>query len=468
LQWLLIIIFKKNQKKQQRSFLFQSKGGAMKIAIVGSGISGLSLSWFLKKKLPSNASIKIFEASSRSGGCLRSAYKQGFLLEYGPNSLRVRGESKILEDFLKKTGLENKMIVSSSAAKKRFIWFKEKLCLVEPSFKELLCSPLFKGVRLAWLKDMVAPRSTCDDESIHAFISRRFGRNVAERFFDPLVKGIWSGNIHELSMRSCFPLLASLEKEYRSLIRGAFSSRSKSPKKKSSIVSFQGGMETITKCLSKEASKELFLNTSIKGISNLENQVELKFSDSQETFDHVFLCLPPNKLEAIFDSGEQKIINNLKQFKLNSIKVVHVGFENKVLKESGFGHLVPSSENTPILGCIWSSRVFPGLQSKKQELLTFMVKSDYQGDVESLIDSSLNNQLQITQKPLFLESFDIQQAINQPIIGHSNVIQNLENSFKKFSPNIYLLGGAYYGVSLGDCINHSHKTACDFFDSLSL
>ena len=58
------------------------------------------------------------------------------------------------------------------------------------------------------------------DESIASFFGRRFSPDLARRLIDPLISGIYAGDIEKLSMRSVFPSLADLEAAHGSVLLG--------------------------------------------------------------------------------------------------------------------------------------------------------------------------------------------------------------------------------------------------------
>ena len=55
-----------------------------KIGIVGAGIAGLAAAHFLTNK---GHTVKVFEVSNRIGGSIHSLEKEGYTLEYGPNTV---------------------------------------------------------------------------------------------------------------------------------------------------------------------------------------------------------------------------------------------------------------------------------------------------------------------------------------------------------------------------------------------
>ena len=66
----------------------------------------------------------------------------------------------------------------------------------------------------------VPARHGREDESIGAFVSRRFGREAYEALVEPLMTGIYGGDGDLLSLQATFPQLRVLELEYGSLLRG--------------------------------------------------------------------------------------------------------------------------------------------------------------------------------------------------------------------------------------------------------
>ena len=242
--------------------------------IIGAGISGLALGWFLKKRFGDNQELTILEASERSGGWIRTHHEQGFLFEEGPRSCRSKGAGLVTLQLIEELGLCEEVISASPQAKKRYICMDGKLQSLPNSLFSFLRSPLMKGVLPALLKEWKIPPSDLEDESIGSFITRRLGKKIADTFMDPLVSGIYAGDIHQLSMRACFPDLHRLEKEHGSLIKGMFRKRKaedgQSPfvqkQRLSSIFSFRNGMETLVSALDARLKSHIQLSCAVKTI----------------------------------------------------------------------------------------------------------------------------------------------------------------------------------------------------------
>jgi len=92
-----------------------------KIAIIGAGISGLSLAWFLEKR--GFQHIHIFEQSSTIGGILQTNFLEESVIEKAAESVAVYPETII--ELLDAVGLSNEIIYPKTS--KFQIYVKGKL-----------------------------------------------------------------------------------------------------------------------------------------------------------------------------------------------------------------------------------------------------------------------------------------------------------------------------------------------------
>src|SRR4051812_15652247 len=86
------------------------------VAIIGAGISGLTLAYYFKK---AGVDFILLEASEKPGGYISTFKKDNYLFEIGPNSLLCDEESL---EFLKELDLENEIVFANQTNKKRFIF----------------------------------------------------------------------------------------------------------------------------------------------------------------------------------------------------------------------------------------------------------------------------------------------------------------------------------------------------------
>ncbi|XJZ29003.1 protoporphyrinogen oxidase [Bacillota bacterium Lsc_1132] len=232
------------------------------IVIIGGGITGLSTAYYLQKEIKEKRlpyQVKLFEASSRFGGVINTFKKDGFIVEKGPDSMLARKASAL--KLIKEVGLENQVV--TNAAGKSYIYARGKLHIMpEGSFMGIptqvtpfvfsgLFSPLGK---LRAAGDFILPKGKeKDDQSLGEFFRRRLGDEVVDNLIDPLLSGIYAGDIDRLSLMSLFPMFYQLEQTHRSLVLGLKktmptrprTAAKKQPAKKGIFISLSTGLETL-------------------------------------------------------------------------------------------------------------------------------------------------------------------------------------------------------------------------------
>src|SRR6185295_3820204 len=86
------------------------------VAVIGAGITGLTAAFYLqRKKIP----VTVYEAGSRAGGVIQSVRQDGYLAEFGPNTL-LETSPKIVQ-LIKDTRLESRRLYSDSRASARYL-----------------------------------------------------------------------------------------------------------------------------------------------------------------------------------------------------------------------------------------------------------------------------------------------------------------------------------------------------------
>lgn len=446
------------------------------IVILGAGISGLATGWYLKKYYGSNVKITVLEKSSRTGGWIQSNRMDGFLFEQGPRSCRTKGTGRKTLQLVEELGIQDLLIGASSSAKRRFIYLQQRLQSLPRHPLAFPFSPLMKGWFKALKQDWKAPKSDKNDESLYAFFSRRIGSEWCHRLLDPFVSGIYAGDMHRLSIKSCFPLLWRWEAQQGSLLKGALcqskrpssQSRFVSEWEKRSIFSFKNGMETLTLALAEHLADFIRLNSEVKSIQvNRTNACVTLMNGEEIEADHIVSALPAHILGSLLQPINRQAAKHLHSIPYASVMVVNIGYHKPVLKQQGFGYLVPSQEREDILGCVWDSSVFPQQNSRSQETrLTVMLGGVLHPQVESYTEaqgrdialSALRQHLGIDADPEIVHVKLSKMAIPQYEIGHHQHLKALQRQLRAF-PRLTLTGNAFFGVSVNDCIAQAQKLA---------
>lgn len=445
------------------------------VVILGAGISGLSLAWFLKQRHGDRMRITVLEKNMRAGGWIHTIEKEGFLFELGPHSCRSQGASATLR-LIESLELENQIIVPDASAQRRYLWANKKLNLLPHSALSLLFSSWIMDVAAAVWRDLRAPVSKEEDESIYEFSTRRFGDQLTHKLIDPLVTGIYAGDMHKLSVRSCFPQWYQWERQYGSVLRGMWSQRSS--KSTSALekdlkgvgsFSFKRGMETVTRSLENKLQGQIKYGSKATQLFFQPNSIILHTSDGKElTADHVFSTVPAQALADLMANHHTIVGGLLTSMDSVTVVVVNLGYRAAVLKQKGFGYLVPQSAGEQVLGAIWDSSLFPQQNHEENETrITLMLGGAHHPEHSGLSDENLlaisteamKAHLGIDRAPDVAHIHRARYAIPQYYEGHVRRVEHINEVIARDFPHLTCLGTAFGGVSINDCIAQAEKYA---------
>ena len=87
----------------------------MRVAIVGAGIAGGSLAWFLRERLGEQDRIDVYEASERVGGRLRAVSLNGTRFEAGGKHIHER--NRCIGSFVDRLGLDRQSVGHGDAGR---------------------------------------------------------------------------------------------------------------------------------------------------------------------------------------------------------------------------------------------------------------------------------------------------------------------------------------------------------------
>ena len=213
--------------------------GVSTIAVVGAGISGLTAAY----RLSATHDVVVFERETSAGGKIRSQNLDGYLFEWGPSGILSSDEE--LAELAGELGLSDALAAAPPAAKNRFIYWGGALHRLPAKPPQALTFSLLTPLaRLRALGELLVPKASNEgDESVFAFMQRRFGRQVAERIVSPAVLGVSGGDAATTSVDATFPRLRAMETEHGSILRGMM----KGSRKPASTGTFAGGLQLAQK-----------------------------------------------------------------------------------------------------------------------------------------------------------------------------------------------------------------------------
>ncbi len=453
----------------------------VQVLVVGAGISGLTCAYYLRK---SGIDVQIVEAADRPGGVIRSERRDGFLLELGPQSFN--GTPQILE-LCRDLGIANELVEAPPRAP-RFLLLDGQLKQAPLSPPAFFTSSLF-GVHTKWsvIRDVLGRTVPPDaDESVAAFIRRKFSSELLDKLVGPFVSGIYAGDPEKLSLSAAFPQLHEAERTAGSVIRGMIrAAKSKpGPKQRPTLQSFRDGNETLIKALATNLGPALRTETFVNEIhrrvagESPKYEVTLTANGSREEIlaDNLVLATPTHVASNLLRTIQLEITYNLAAIEYAPVAVVFLGYPKSSVGRSldGFGFLVPRSSGLRTLGSVWNSTLFAGRVPDGHALLTCFIggTTDPQAvtlspdELISLVHKEISPLLQIQNAPTFSNVALYPRALPQYNLGHSERLVSLHNQRAKL-PGIWLAGNYLRGPSIGACIEQSLAVAEEIRGSAS-
>lgn len=443
------------------------------VAIIGGGITGLTAAHSLKQL---GVPFVLLEASDRVGGVIRSIRRDGYLAEFGPNS--ILETSPVISNLIRNLGLESRRVYSNPEAEKRYVVRGGKPVEIPASPLGMLTTPLFSAqAKLRLLAEpFIKPAPADKEESIAEFVLRRLGSEFLDYAIDPLVAGIYAGNPKNLSVPQAFPKLHALEQRYHSLILGQVlgaRARKRSgevSKQSAKKLSFDNGLQVLIDELHARMADEIRLNSPVRRLSRKADDwlVELEHDEALHC-SSVLLALPSHKIAQIpIDNTPALDTAALVDVYYPPVASVVLGFRKADVAHplDGFGMLLPGKEEFRILGALFSSSLFPNRAPRGHVTITCYVGGARNpilplGRSEVLTEIVVRDLaaiLGVRGEPTFQQVTVYRQAIPQYNVGFGK-FRALMDEMEARAPGLFIAGHARDGVSLGDSILSGHKVA---------
>jgi len=423
------------------------------IIILGSGISGLTLGFYLQNK---NKDFLIFDSSKSFGGNISTKNKKGFICENGPNTVLINNES--VKDLISDLKIKNDVIYPNNNNNKRFLIKKGKLIKIPLSFGQFLKSNILSlSAKIRIFFEIFIKKSN-NSLSVYDFFRIRFGKEFHDVLIEPFLTGVYAGNTRKMSIKHVLKKIWEVEQNYGSVILGFIKKKSRNTSPKS--FNFKNGLGELTNTIQQKIKDKISFNSKITSISKIGNLYEITVNnDIKYRCSKLVTTIPAYALsKIIFD---KKLSKTLKKIYYCPIYVLHLGLEKQKIKKdiSGFGVLTKPSDNKSFLGIIFNSRIFPHVAPSDKDLITVMVGGTRQehllktdkdllfGKILKDVKKLISYEGQIIMKHDFLWD----KGIPQYGLDHDYIIKEIKN-FENKNKDLHIMGNYVNGISVSDCI----------------
>lgn len=443
----------------------------MRTIIIGGGISGLACAHRL---LQSGAEVLLLEESDRAGGVIGTIRQDGFQFEIGPQSFL---SNPTLLELISSLGLGGELRRADSRAP-RYVLLGGELRKVPLGPQDLLGTSLLSmGTKLRLLSEPWRRSQPPDgDESVAAFVRRKFGADLLENLVGPMVSGIHAGDPEKLSLRSAFPAVYEWESQHGSVLRGALKSRPPKGTPRPGLCSFREGMETLVRRLAESLGESLSLGTRVErvsrakanGHSGFDVHVIRRGRAESLNADALVIATPTSAAAEIAGEISATLRELLARIEYAPVAVVGCGYKREQVAQpvDGFGFLVPRKENLSVLGTVWPSSLFLGRAPEGMVSFASFVGGATNPQLMDLSDEQIADDaerevaqvLRISGPPVTRMMRRWTRALPQYNLGHGKIVAELEQELRRF-PGLFLAGNYLSGPSVGSCAEQAERTA---------
>ncbi|OLS36473.1 protoporphyrinogen oxidase [Bacillus sp. MRMR6] len=464
------------------------------VVIIGGGIAGLTSAYYLQKivqeqQLPME--IILVESSHRLGGKLQTVVRDGFTIERGPDSFLARKTSMIR--LAEEVGMGDQLVYNSTG--KSYVLVNDQLhpmpggsvMGVPTEIGPFITTDLFSfSGKMRAAADFILPKSPGGkDQSLGDFFRRRLGDEVVENLIEPLLSGIYAGDIDQLSLMSTFPQFYEVEQKHRSLILGMKKSTPSQPKKtenkgpsKGAFLTIKSGLQSFAEAIEAKLDPKIILKGHrVDKVTKLNHQYEIFLNNGEVLIADSVIAATPHKItQSMF--SDFSFFDPFKNIPSTSVATVALAFPKEAIKKDidGTGFVVSRNGDYSITACTWTHKKWEHSTPEGKVLLRCYVGRS--GD-ETIVDLSddriikivledLSKTMNITMEPEFSVVSRWKESMPQYTVGHKQRLETIKEHLEKDLPGVFLAGASYGGVGIPDCIDQGEaavKSVLTYFKS---
>jgi oxygen-dependent protoporphyrinogen oxidase len=322
--------------------------------------------------------------------------------------------------------------------------------------------------KLRMALEVAIPRGgSTEDESIAAFIGRRFGWEAVEYLAEPLLAGIHAGDADRLSMRALFPAFLEAERKTGSVIRGLRGVR-RPVSSRGAFVSLPGGMGELVETLASALpSDTVRLSAHVTDV-HWAGVYTIDSSFGPVRARALILAVPAYVAGGLLRGLDTALAGICEAIPYASTATVALGYRQEQVKHPlrGSGFVVPRRERRALLASTWVTSKWPGRAPEGCVLLRGFLGGGRdprrleRNDEElvALVQSELGSILNIEGPPLFTRVFRWSRQSPQYELGHLRRLADIEQRLA-CRPGLFLAGSGFRAIGIPDCIADGRDAA---------
>lgn len=337
-----------------------------RVGVVGAGITGLALTHHLVER---GADPVVFEARDEPGGAVRSRRIDGHVVEYGPQRVRL---TPSLEGLAEAVGADDALHTAESGLP-LYVYADGRLRRVPKSPHEAVTTDLLTWRAKARILLEPLTENDWDGETVGEYLTRKFGREVSERYFGLLYTSIYGSDPDEMLMR--YSLGSMLETHglddgsiLLSVAKRALQGRDTPP-----VTSFEGGLQTLPEAIYRTYADRVHLDAPVEAIRAAGDGYEVTADGATTTVDQVVVTASAPVAADVLADVAPTTAAALEELNYNPMSEV---FLRSDADADGLGYQVAYDADLQTRGVTWNHGMFADGLPAREGLYTVYLGSD--------------------------------------------------------------------------------------------
>ncbi|MDD2711204.1 MAG: protoporphyrinogen oxidase [Verrucomicrobiae bacterium] len=430
--------------------------------VVGGGISGLVAATALKAN---GRRVLLLEAGPRLGGMAWTYFNDMYACEAGPGLLCLANPAA--EEFLRNFGFLSTVNHVNRYASKRYVCQGGRAVEIPASLPGILKTGMISwGAKLALFKEYSAERSFDPDETVAAFVQRRFGAECLEQAVDPLLRSVFFGEPEKLCAQHAIPWLWRIQNESGGIVCSILKRGVRSFFERK-FINWTGGFSELVSGLDTTLKPDAQVGQPVESIRRIDGGYEVRTQGGAYQSARVVVATDAGTAGRLLSpllstAGDLQLISRA------SVAVVHLCFRRAAVKHDleGMGLFIGRSQGLRTQSVLFASSVRPGAAPAGHVLLSARVGGTRHADVlqmknealVKLVFQELMGPLQIHEGPVNYSVVRWPGSIPQYERDYDRV-ETVCETVEKECEGIHLLGNYRGGLWVDDCIGNAYLLA---------
>ncbi|MGY3338658.1 oxygen-dependent protoporphyrinogen oxidase [Streptomyces filamentosus] len=445
-----------------------------RVVVIGGGVGGLAAAWALRGR----AEVTVLEAADRIGGKLRTTPLAGVPVDEGAESLMALRPEAV--DLAEAVGLGGTL--RDPAPGPVTLWSRGALRTLPPGHvmgvppdpAALEGTGLLSAAGLARLREeeaLPAPPLPADgpDVSVAAYLGGRLGREAVDRLVEPLLGGVYAGEVDRLSLRSALGPVAALAGRGGSLLAALRNRPARPPR--AAVRGLAGGTGLLPEAVALASGARVLTGVRVTALRRTAGAWRIATAVGRATgtltADAVVLAVPAHAAAPLLAALAPEAAAALGAVRHADTAVVALAFppDAEAALPPGNGFLVPSVEGRAIKAATYLSRKWgwpsggpcvvraslgrsgeSGVLAEPDEVLAARALADLRAAAGPLPAPLA---VRVTRWPAGLPQYDT---------GHARRTDLARRAAAEL-PGLALCGAAYEGVGVAACVASGLRAA---------